>query len=416
MNPFDVAAILVTLAALFGYLNHRFLKFPSTIGILIFALANSLIVLGLDILFPAWHLQQILTGFLTRIDFNQALMHGMLSFLLFAGAIHVDLGDLKGNGWAIGSPATLGVVLSTVLVGALTHFLFAAAGVPVALPVCLVFGALISPTDPIAVMGLLKHLGAPRDLKALIAGESLLNDGVGVVVFLSMASLAGLGLEGVHPGHGPVRIFLQEVLGGTALGLGMGYVAYRALKSINEYQLELMITLALVMGMYALSFRLHVSGPIAVVVAGVILGNPGRKYAMSERTTEYVEAFWGMLDEILNAVLFLLIGLEVLAASLDGGTIGLALLVVPVVLAARWVSVALPLSFPRRKKRYPKGALAVLTWGGLRGGISVALMLSLPPFPEKGLLLAATYAVVLFSVLVQGLTMPRLFRHYGIGK
>ncbi len=421
MNAFDIAAILITLGAVFGYINHRLLRLPSTVGILSIALVSSLIVLATDYMVPSWQLRTTLSGFLVEIDFNTALMHGMLCFLLFAGALHVELADLLANKWTIGAMATLGVAISTALVGALTYGLFQLFGFEVPLLICLVFGALISPTDPIAVLGLLKELRADKDLETNIVGESLFNDGVGVVVFFVLASLAGLG-GGAEAGHteisfsGVAVLLFSEVAGGVLLGLGLGYTAYRALKSIDYHQLELLITLALVMFMYSLSFWLHVSGPIAVVVAGLFIGNHGKRIAMSPRTTEHVDAFWEMVDEILNAVLFLLIGLEVFALQLREQALLAALLVVPIVLAARLVSVAIPITALRWFRKYTRGIVPILTWGGLRGGISVALVLSLPSFPAKDLLLTATYAVVLFSVLVQGLSLRRVFTYYGVGK
>ena len=286
---------------------------------------------------------------------------------------------------------------------------------------CLMVSALISPTDPIAVMGLLKELNAPRGLEAQIAGESLFNDGIAVVVFFALVSVAGLSGAGemeaiTMSATGLTSFFLQEVLGGAALGLGFGYVGYHALKSIDDHSLELLITLALVMFMYTLSFWIHVSGPIAVVLAGLLIGNPGRKFAMSQPTREHVDAFWQMVDETLNAVLFLLIGLEVFAVSAGPGAIVASLLVVPIVLAARFVSVSLPITAMSLRGPYRRGIVPILTWCGLRGGISVAMMLSLPRFPARDYLLACTYAVVVFSILVQGLTVRRVLVHYGVGE
>jgi CPA1 family monovalent cation:H+ antiporter len=440
MNAFDIAAILITLAAIFEYINYRLLKLPSTIGIMSIALVSSIIMLLIDAVVPSWHLRETLAGFLVDIDFNEALMHGMLCFLLFAGALHVELDNLLSRKWTIGSLATIGVVLSTAVIGSMTWLLFSVLGMDVPFMVCLVFGAIISPTDPIAVLGLLKELKAPKTLEAKIAGESLFNDGVGVVVFLALVSVAGLS-GGGHGGGGVEHaaeaavhaaeavstsssvdvvgigiLFIQEVVGGLLLGLGFGYVAYRALKSIDYHQLELLITLALVMFMYALSFWLHVSGPIAVVVAGLFIGNHGKRFAMSEGTASHVDAFWSMVDEIMNAVLFLLIGLEVFAIHMTGKGWIAAVAVVPIALLARLIAVSVPIAFLRRIREYPRGIVQILTWGGLRGGISVALVLSLPEFEQKELLLSCTYAVVLFSVLVQGLTMRRVFSYFGVGQ
>jgi CPA1 family monovalent cation:H+ antiporter len=420
MNAFDIAAILITVAAVSGYLNHRLLKLPPTSGTLAVALFSSLLVVSMNAAFPQLEIQGKIAAFLGRIDFNQTLMHGMLSFLLFAGALHLDMEGLQDNKWTIAVLATLGVVISTAIIGGLMWWFFTLIHVGVPLLACLVFGALISPTDPVAVMGLLKELKAPKSLEAQIAGESLFNDGVGVVVFLALGSLAGLSATSENTlapsAAGVLLFFVRQVGGGAALGLGLGYIVYRTLMSIDDHPLELLITLALVMFTYASSFRIHVSGPIAVVVAGLLIGNPGRQFAMSERTREHVDAFWSMLDEILNAVLFLLLGLQVFAVPAGPNAILAALFSVVVVLFARLVSVGAPVAAMRLRGRLPRGLVSVLTWSGLRGGISVAMALSLPPFPARDLFLACTYAVVVFSILVQGLTVRRVLTYYGIGE
>lgn len=421
MNPFDVAAVLMAIAAVAGYVNHRLLKLPATSGTLVVALVSSLVVIVVEAAYPRLGLRESIADFLGEIDFNQTLMHGMLCFLLFAGALHVDLEGLFRNKWTIGALATIGVLLSTMVVGLLTWWLFALVGAGVPLVVCLTFGALISPTDPIAVMGLLKELRAPASLEAQIAGESLFNDGVSVVVFFAMVSVAGLAgggeaAEVTVDAAGLASYFLREVAGGVALGLAFGFVGYHALLSLNDHPLELLITLALAMFMYAVSFWVGVSGPIAIVTAGLLIGNPGRKFAMSDRTREHVDAFWSMVDEILNAVLFLLIGLEFLAVEIRPALIVAGLLAVPIALVARLVSVAVPVTVMSLGGRFARGLVPVLTWSGLRGGISVAMVLSLPRFPARDLLLASTYAVVIFSILVQGLTVRRVLVHYGIGE
>jgi CPA1 family monovalent cation:H+ antiporter len=346
-------------------------------------------------------------------------MHGLLCFLLFAGAPHVDLEGLISNRWTIGLLSTIGVLLSTAIVGLLTWLALSLLGIRLDLFVCLTFGALISPTDPIAVMGLLKELNAPKSLEAQIAGESLFNDGVGVVVFLALASLADLsGGASSHAGNLSVQLALfaiREVVGGIAVGLILGYVAYRALKSLDDHPLELLITLALVMFAYSLSFWIQVSGPIAVVVAGLLIGNPGRRLAMSARTREHVDGFWSMIDEILNAVLFLLLGLEVFAVQHWADVILPALVAIPICLFARFVSVGIPVRAMTVGRALGRGLIPVLTWSGLRGGISIALVLALPRFDGKDVLLASTYAVVVFSVLVQGLSVRRVLVHYKLG-
>ena len=415
MNFFDIAAVVVALTALLAYLNHRLWRLSSGTGVFALSLGGSLLLLGINALHPAWGLRAGVAQFLGRIDFTAALMHGMLCFLLFAGALQVDLERLRANRWTVLSLATVGVLVSTAIIGFASHLLFAALGLGVPLPVCLVLGALISPTDPIAVLALLRELKAPRDLEAQIAGESLFNDGVGVVLFFALLSLAGLSGEGpqlaLEPGS-LASFFLWQVGGGIVLGLGAGGLAFAALRSINDHSLELLITLAMVMLMYALSFPLGVSGLIAVVVAGLLIGSYGRRFAMEPGTASYVDAFWTMVDEILNAALFLLLGLQVLVIDWHGRLLGAAVLLIPIVLLARGLSAGLPVGFFQRK---PRGLAAILTWGGLRGSLSVAMVLSLPRFPERDLLVACTYLVMLFSVLVQGPTMRRLLTFYGIG-
>lgn len=408
LSVIDVTAVLITLAAVLGYVNHRFIRLPSTIGLMVTALLASLVVVGVGGLFPALHLRQTVAGFMGEIDFNRALMEGMLSVLLFAGALHVNLDDLLKRRWAIGGLATFGVLISTLTVGGLSYAGLSAFGMEVPLLYCLLFGALISPTDPIAVLGILKTAGASRGLTAKITGESLFNDGVGVVVFTALVAMAFGGGHGEMSVSGVAALFVTEVAGGVAIGLGGGYIAYRALKSVDDYALEVLITLALVLGGYALASSLHMSGPLAVVVAGLLIGNHGTRLAMSEKSAHHVHTFWTLNDEILNAVLFLLIGLEVLAVQLSGAFIVAGLIAIPICLLARMVSVAVPLSLLGLKKSYTPGAIPILTWAGLKGGVSVALALSLPPFPERDLIVTATYVVVLFSIIIQGLTVGRV--------
>ena len=418
LNAFDVAAILVTLAAVFGYVNHRFVHLPPSSGILAVGLISSAFVFAVDAVLPHEHLRATLGLFLSQIDFQETLMRGMLCFLLFAGGLHVELNDLLENKWTIIALATFTVLLSSAIIGGLVYGMLSWLGSTTPLVICLVFGALISPTDPIAVLAILKQLRAPKTLEANIAGEALFNDGVGVVVFFGLLSISGLHpVGGAHvaaSATGLTVFFLREVAGGVLLGWSLGYVAYHALKSIDNAPLELMITLALVMFCYSLSFWVRVSGPIAVVVASVFIGNRGRHFAMTKTTVEHVDAFWGMADEILNAVLFLLLGLEVFAVRLNSHEIVVCVLVIPIVLLARWISVAVPILGIGLRRSVHHRMIPILTWGGLRGGISVAMVLSLPTFAEKGLLLSCTYAVVLFTILVQGLTMRRLLLHYGI--
>jgi len=406
----DIAALLITLTALFSYLNRRFIKLPTTIGVMTLAMLMSLMLMSLSELGYA-PIERQAEAIIARIDFNQVLMEGMLSLLLFAGALHIDLEELARKKWPIGILATVGVVASTFLVGiaswVVLDLLF---GISISLLYCLLFGALISPTDPIAVLGILKSAGAPKSLEIKIAGESLFNDGIAVVVF---TILLGLALGGAEVTVGSVALlFAEEALGGIVFGLIIGAIAYLLLNSIDSYDVEILITLALVLGGYALAIHLHVSGPIAMVVAGLMIGNHGRRLAMSETTREHLDTFWEMIDEILNAVLFVLIGLEVAILTFNRDYLMASLLIVPLVLLARLVCVGLPVTVMRRRFgfEFTPHAVKIMTWGGLRGGISVALALSLPAGPERQVILALTYIVVLFSILVQGLTVGPLIR------
>lgn len=405
---FDLLAVLLGLVALFGYINHKLLGLPHSIGLMVIALAAALVLIVVELIFPASDFDGPVTAALAQIDFDETLLNGMLSFLLFAGALHVDLHGLRSRLAAITAMATIGVLLSTFVVGTLSWYLFGLIGLELPFIWALAFGALISPTDPVAVLGMLKTIRVPESVEAKIAGESLFNDGVGVVVFLIVVAIAAGG-PGAEIGPLEVaRLFAQEALGGALLGAVAGYITYRALATLDEYALEVMLTLALVTVTYSLAHALHVSGPIAVVIAGIFIGNHGVTHAMSERTRRYLLGFWELLDEILNSLLFLLIGLEVLVIRVDIVSAEAALLAIPIVLLARFIGVSVPLSLLSLKESFTKGAIPVLVWGGLRGGISVALALSLPEGPEKGPILAVTYAVVVFSIVVQGLTFRRV--------
>ena len=412
---FNLAAIVVTLAAVFGYVNHRWLRLPQSIGLVLIALVASFGALALDALFPTLGLRATVRETLLQIEFHDTLMKGMLSFLLFAGALHVDLEALLSRKWAISMLATVGTLISTSVVGLAMFQVFRVIdldGLAIALPYCFVFGALISPTDPIAVLSILKQVQVPASLEAKIAGESLFNDGVGVVVFTILVTIAaGAGEHGGEfTGATVAVLFVQEAFGGAALGLVAGYLAYRAMQGIDEHTLEVMITLALVMATYAVASAIHVSGPIAMVIAGLFIGNHGTRFAMSEATRDHVDKFWSLLDEVLNSVLFLAIGFEVLALTFGAGIMLAMAIAIPVVLLARLVAVATPIGLLGLRREFTKGAIPVLTWGGLRGGISVALALSLPAIPAKPVLLAVTYGVVVFSIIVQGLTIGAVAR------
>ncbi len=410
MSIFEIGAFLVGLSAFFGYINHRFMHLPHTVGLVVMALAASLTLILIEFLSPRTQLLETVTSVLEQIDFHETVMHGMLSFLLFAGAMHVDFSVFRSRLLAIGLMATLGILISTFIIGWAMWLLLNFFGTDIPFSWALVFGALISPTDPVAVLGLFKTVKVPESLEAKMAGESLLNDGVGVVVFTIVVAIAvggdahggGIGFMSV------LELFVYEAVGGAVLGLVAGYACYRAMRQINEHNLEVLITLAMVMVTYAVAIRLHLSGPISMVVAGLLIGNRGMTYAVSDNTRDYVEKFWSLLDEILNSVLFLLIGLEVLVIAQRVDHVAVALLAIPVTLAARWISVSVPILILARWRSFTTGAIPILTWGGLRGGIAVALALSLPVNEYKPTILTITYAVVLFSIIVQGLTIKPL--------
>jgi CPA1 family monovalent cation:H+ antiporter len=404
MPIFQVIAILITVTAVFSYLNYRFFKLPTTIGVMLISL---LVSVGLIIVGGFFHGAELFTNkFLRQIDFDYALMHGMLSFLLFAGALHVNLNDLAEQKGIISILATLGVAFSTFIVGTVLYCLFRFMGLDISYIYCLLFGALISPTDPIAVMGMLKSARVPKSLEVQIAGESLFNDGVGVVVFIVLAEMA-VSNQGFALGR-ILLLFAEEALGGVVFGLVIGWAAYLLIKSVDNYEVEILLTLALVMGGYTLAIALHLSGPISMVIAGLLIGNRGRHFAMSEETRENLDTFWELVDGILNALLFVLIGLEVLVLSFRLNFFLAGMCAIAIVLLARWLSVKIPITIMGFWTRYEPGTCAIMTWGGLRGGIPVALALSLPAGREREVLLAVTYVVVVFSILGQGLTIRKV--------
>ncbi len=404
MKLFNILAVLITLSAVFSYLNYRFIKLPTTIGVMVISLLGSL---GIVVIGPlGFGLEEDALRLLNSIDFDETLLHGMLSFLLFAGALHIDLDRLARQKWIIGTLATVGSVGSTFMIGTLAWFVLDLLNIGLPLMYCLLFGALISPTDPIAVLGILKKAGVPESLETKICGEALFNDGVAVVVFLVLLQIAA---GGHNITAGAVAwLFAKEVLGGIVYGLVIGAISYGMLKSVDNYQVEVLITLALVAGGYALADALHLSGPIAIVVAGLLIGNHGRLLAMSDRTRENLDTFWELVDEVLNVVLFVLIGLEVLVLSWNYRYLIASALLIPLLLLTRFVSVALPIVVMRRFRTFSPNVIKILTWGGLRGGISVAMALSLPPGRHRDIILTITYAVVVFSIIVQGLTVGRL--------
>jgi CPA1 family monovalent cation:H+ antiporter len=410
MTLFDIIALLLVLSALFGFLNNRVLRLPHTIGLMVIALVSSLGLLAIDAAVPGFGIADTVRGALLQIDFSAALMEGMLSALLFAGAVHVDLSELAERKWTIGILASVGVLASTFMVGTAAWYLMAWLGVPIPYIWALIFGALISPTDPVAVLSILKDVSVPKQIESKIAGESLFNDGVGVVVFTILVAIAVGGEKGDIGPLVVAELFVVEALGGAVLGLVAGYVAYAAMRVLDEHNLEVLITLALVTGAYAVALQLTLSGPIAVVVAGLFIGNHGARFAMSDNTREHVFQFWELADEILNSVLFLLIGLEVLVVGWRGDYALVALIAIPMVVLVRWITVAVPVALLSVRRQFVEGTIALLTWGGLRGGISVALALSLPAGPAKEAILAVTYVIVIFSIVVQGLTMKPLAR------
>jgi CPA1 family monovalent cation:H+ antiporter len=413
MLVLDATSTLLVLAAVIGLLNHHFLKLPFTIGLTIAGLVASLAMLGVDAVVPAWGLADGAREAIGSIDFANAILYGMLSVLLYAGALHVDLDLLFDKKVPILTLATLGILVSTAVAGGLAYLVFSAFGLDVPFAWCVVFGALISPTDPIAVLGIMKAAGAPKSLELKVVGESLFNDGVGVVLFLVLVSWAsattGVG-DGEHaPAFASVAgLLAQEVLGGVVLGLVVGYGAYKAINSVDEPNLEILLSVATVLGLNLVATKLHLSGPLAAVVAGLLIGNEGRRLAMSKKTRENLDAVWYFIDEALNAILFLLIGLEVFALELEPGQLAAGLVLIPLVLLARAGGVAGPLTALKTRFDFMTGTRRVLIWGGLKGGVSVALAMKLPDFPGRGAILTAAYATVVFSIIVQGLTVGRL--------
>jgi monovalent cation:H+ antiporter, CPA1 family len=404
MSVFQVFASLLTLTALFSYLNYRFIKLPTTIGVMLIALVASLGLVALQ--YFGLNIAPMAAQVLQSVDFSQTLLQGMLSFLLFAGALHINFNDLADHRWIITILAVAGVLISTFVFGTAIYLVLVWLNLNLNYTWCLLFGALISPTDPIAVLGVLKSAKVPKSLEIQISGESLFNDGIGVVVFLVLLEIA---VHGNQPSFVYVStIFLEEAVGGCVFGLLLGWITYRLLKSVDHYQVEVLLTLALVAGGYALANAIHTSGPIAIVCAGVLIGNRGRRFAMSATTREHLDAFWELVDEILNGLLFVLIGLEVLGVMFTRDVLFAGLLAIPGILFARWVSVGVPVLIVSRWQKFPPGTVTIMTWGGLRGGISVALALSLPAGAKRELVLAMTYVLVVFSILAQGLTIRQV--------
>ncbi|KAA0131482.1 sodium:proton antiporter [Gimesia chilikensis] len=464
MNFFDIAGILVALAAAFAFINHKLLKLPTTVGLMLLAMLHAIALLLIDRIVPGATVLTAAETLIGSIDFDQTLMQGMLGYLLFAGALHVNLNDLKEQTAAIALLATIGVLATTFIVGGLTYLITGWLGIEVRFIYCLIFGSIVAPTDPIAVLGIFKSLGAPKSLETKIAGESLFNDGVGVVVFIALLGIAGLGGHGEsHADENPqksnqvvqqseqeppheaqagtevtevtedtetnasdvAKLFALEAGGGIALGFVLGLLAFLLLRSIDHYATEILISLAVVTGGYALAMKLHLSGPLAMVVAGLILGNHGRTLAMSDKTRQHLDTFWELVDELLNAVLFVLIGLEVLVLSFQEKYLLAGALAIPAALLARFLSVGTVITALKKLagRQFTSHAIKVMTWGGLRGGISVALALSLKEeihaqqsqYDTVGeLILTMTYVVVAFSILVGGLTIGPMLNRLGL--
>lgn len=405
----NLAAVFITLTTVLTYVNYRFMKMPPAIGVMVNALLLSVVIQVVSALgYP--DIKNVAVSFVAGIDFSEVLMTFFLPALLFAGSLHVNLSDLRSYKWPIGLLATFGILVSTFAVGTIAYLILPFFGWNVGYIYCLLFGALISPTDPIAVMGILKNSGAPKSLRTTIVGESLFNDGTAIVIF---SMLLGILMLGHEPSALEISaLFAQEAIGGVLYGAAIGLIGVAMLRTIDQHQVSVMITLAMVFGGSALAVKLHVSSPIAMVVAGLILGNYGRNLAMSENSRRYVDSFWELVDDILNALLFVLIGLELLVLPFSWLHIGAALLLVIVVLGSRLMTVGPAILLLRHKhlggRQIDKGAIRILTWGGLRGGISVALALSLPISPERDLIIVLTYIVVLTSILVQGLSIGKV--------
>ena len=408
MDYFTIATVLIFLSAIFGYINVRFLKLPNSIGLMLITIVFTLVIFAIsgfdDTLLNAEKY------IITHIDFRTVLMDVMLSFLLFAGALHTNFEQLKVQRWPVFAFATLGVLVSTFLVGTAMYYTLNVVGLPIDYVYCLLFGALISPTDPIAVLGILKKAGVPKKLETKIVGESLFNDGVGVVVFLTIFQIASFGSSETGASE-ILELFGQEVIGGLVLGLLLGWITFRLMKSIDDYDIEVIITLAAVMTGTVIAHQLHLSAPLAMVTAGLIVGNDKvRNAAMSETTETYVDKFWELLDILLNTILFVLIGMEILVLTIELNYFIAGLIAIPVVLACRYLSLLLPINFFKKKLDFVPNTNIIMTWGGLRGGISIALALGLTAEMHRDLFLVITYVVVVFSILVQGLTVEKLVK------
>ncbi|MBC7472699.1 MAG: sodium:proton antiporter [Candidatus Sericytochromatia bacterium] len=409
MKLFDTVAILLTVAALFSYINYKYGKLPRTISLMIMTLIVSFAMIILKF-FQIIDEQQIKL-IVQSIDFNKTLLEWMLCFLLFAGSIHVNVNELIKYKWSIGIFSTISLLISTILIGVITHYFLLLTGINISFIYCLLFGSLISPTDPIAVMGILKKAGLPKDLEINIVSESLFNDGVGVVLFVVLLNSINSGNINNIDLISVSKLFFQEAIGGSIFGLLLGLITYKTLKSIDDYQVEIMITLAVVTGGYALASKLGISGPLAIIFSGLVIGNHGNKFDLSEKSREHLYLFWELVDEILNAILFILIGIEVLVLKVHSSFVIPALVSIPIVLLARFISIGIPIKiFKKLEKSFDSNSTKIMTWAGLRGGLAVALALSINSGYERDLILTMTYSIVIFSIIVQGLTIKYLIK------
>ncbi len=407
MHLFTIITILVVVSAAFAYINERFVKLPYTIGAMVITIVMSMVLTISGWLEPS--LTNPLKELITQIDFSTVLLEILLSFLLFAGALHTNFDQLRVQRGPILAFATFGVLVSTMIVGVLIYYVLQMLGIEVGFIYCILFGALISPTDPIAVLGILKKVGVPKKLETKIVGESLFNDGVGVVVFMTLLAVAEAGVDEITAGEIGL-LLLEEIGGGIVLGMALGYVAFRLMKSIDDYSVEVLITIAIVMGGYLLAQSLHFSGPLAVVVAGLIVGHDTvRDTSMSELTEIYIDKFWETWDALLNGILFVLIGLEILILPFESSYVIAGLIAIPVILLARFFSLSIPIGVYKKKLEFVPNTGLIMTWGGLRGGISIALALSLASdMPSRDPFIVMTYIVVIFSIVVQGLSIGKV--------
>ncbi|MDP1624068.1 MAG: sodium:proton antiporter [Bacteroidales bacterium] len=406
MELFHLLSILIVLSAGFAYLNFRILKLPNAIGLMLVSLIFSLLILLAGIFFPSF--KNMVAVHLNNINFSELLLEGMLSFMLFAGAIHIRFENLRHERMSIILFSTISVILSTFIIGYSTFYLLTLFGIKVNFLHALLFGALISPTDPVAVLSILKSAGISKSLETKIAGESLFNDGVAVVVFITILQLTKSGVE--IDAFNVLLLFGREAVGGILLGLILGYCGYKLIASIDNYQVEVLITLAIVMGGYTLAHFIHFSGPLAMVAAGLVTGNHGKDFGMSEITTEYIDKFWELIDEVLNAILFVLIGLELLVIQTSQKILFIGLIMIVVGLLARFISVWIPSMAIRLREKITRRTILILTWGGLRGGISIALALSIKPEFNRDIWVTITYVIVCFSILIQGMTIGKFAR------